>query len=232
MQSRYVITVDGLAGSGKTALSKALAEKLGYVHLSTGLVYRALGWLSLVNGVEFEDTRGLLELLMLHAVEFRVEQGRSAALYIDGIRGDERLHLPEVSEAASVTSRHAVVRQALLELQRQACPGRNIVVEGRDMGTVVFPEAPVKFFVQAAQEVRIARRVQQLEKDLGLVSGDALNSLKRQIEIEIIERDERDSSRPVSPTIPAGDAILVDNSSQTLTEVSQNMYDAVLKRLG
>lgn len=232
MQNRHVITVDGLAGSGKTALSKALAHRLGYVHLSTGLVYRALGWLALLNRVGFEDTPGLLDLLKVHSVEFKAADGYSAELLIDGVKGSEKLHLPEVSEAASVTSRHLAVREALLDLQRDACPGSNIVVEGRDMGTVVFPHAAVKFFVRASQEIRIQRRLSQLESELGIVNGEALNSLKRQIEIEIIERDERDSKRLISPTVAARDAILIDNSSQTLTEVVQNMYDAVLKRLG
>ena len=232
MQERRVVTVDGLAGSGKTALSRLLAERLGYVHLSTGLVYRALGWLALVNSVGFEDTPGLLDLLKDHSVEFRVEEGASATLFIDDIRGDQRLHLPEVSEAASVTSRHLAVREALLELQRGAFPGQNIVVEGRDMGTVVFPTAAVKFFVQASQAVRIERRLSQLQIELGILNDETLNSLKKQIEIEIIERDERDSKRPISPTRAAPDAIAIDNSSQTLTEVVQNMYDAALKRLG
>ena len=232
MEDRNVIAVDGLAGSGKTALSRLLAGKLDYVHLSTGLVYRALGWLALENGVGFEDTPGLLDLLKTHEVEFRSDGKASAALYIDGQRCGPKIHLPEVSEAASVTSRHLAVREALLELQRQAFPGQNIVAEGRDMGTVVFPTARVKFFIQASQEMRIERRLLQLQSELRISNGDTLNSLKKQIEMEILDRDERDSKRLISPTVAAPDAIIIDNSRQTLTEVVQNMYDAVLKRLG
>lgn len=227
---RNVITVDGFAGSGKTTISKLLADKLNYVHLSTGLLYRAVGLLALKEGVDVNDPLALKNMILAHKIELIMGPERSGVVLVDGQDVSRELHAPAVSEAASQTSRHREVRGALSSAQREAFPGVNLVVEGRDMGTIIFPDAPLKFFVSVNPETRVKRRIIQLHGPQALNDPELMARIKRDIEIEILERDKRDSERDVAPTKPAQDAILIDNSAETLTLVIQNMYDAAASR--
>ncbi len=214
--ARKVITVDGLAGSGKSTLSKLLAERLGYVHFNSGLLYRVIGYLAIQSGVSRDDEDAVLTVMQQKKISLTKKDG----LMIDGVTCPEPLiRTPDVSEAASKVAAHPKVREALIELQRTVFPEDNIVAEGRDMGTVIFPNADLKFFVTAATETRVKRRMAQL----GLT--DEKSDLIKQIEREIIERDKRDSERAVAPTVAAKDAVQVDNSSLPLAEVVQNMYE-------
>ncbi|RMG39907.1 MAG: (d)CMP kinase [Candidatus Dadabacteria bacterium] len=228
--SRIIITVDGLAGSGKTALSRELAARLGYRHFSTGQLYRALGYLALKERVCPDNEDSVLKLLGQHEIKLiRTEDGGSAVA-VDGHRLSEvELHQPQVSDATSKAAAHPAVRSALLQMQRCAFPGENLVAEGRDLGTVVFPDAAVKFFITADEEVRSARRLKQLSEGTDKLAADGDNLLKKQLKVEIDERDRRDASRKVAPAVPADDAIIIDNSRQPLTAVVQTMYDAVAK---
>jgi len=225
---RKVITVDGLAASGKSALAHTLAEKIGYVNFSSGLIYRALGFLALKEGKNCDKEEQLLELLRAHSLRFIRSDKGDCQLELDGKALGKELFAPAVSEATSKGSRHRRVREALLDLQRSAFAGQNLVAEGRDMGTVVFPDADLKFFIKASEEVRVERRIRQITR--AKTAEIDLNLLKRDIQIEIHERDMRDLNRPDSPAIPAKDALVIDNSQQTLTAVIEYMYDAVLKK--
>ncbi|MDC0358934.1 (d)CMP kinase [Oligoflexia bacterium] len=227
---RIVIAVDGLAGSGKTALSKALAQKLGFVYLSTGILYRAVGYLVLQEGNDFDDGAAIANLVQNHTIELGLDADSRAVLRIDGKDVISKLYAPEASEASSKAAQHPEVRAELVKIQRSAFSGRNLVVEGRDIGTVIFPDALAKFYVVADEHVRLERRLKQLVADLGVTDPEELKLLKEKMKIEILERDQRDLLRNVSPAIQADDAILIDNSSQTLTKVVENMYDAVAKR--
>jgi cytidylate kinase len=203
---RLVVTVDGLAGSGKTSLSRALARELGCAHLNSGLLYRGVGWLCLQAGIDLDDEGAIKRVLDAHTVMLQGE----GELLIDGVDRAAELTVPAVSEATSKTSRFPLVRGYLLEAQRCAFPGQGLVAEGRDMGTVVFPDAPHKFFVSASVEVRVQRRLTQLEESRGqLFDEDAIRR-------EIIERDERDTNRTVSPTRQATDAVGIDNSKGSI----------------
>lgn len=223
---RKVITVDGLAGSGKSAISRLLAEKLGFMHFSSGLLYRAIGYLVLENGVAFDDSERIVQLMERHKIDLSTD----GDVTIDDKKiTADFLHQPKISEATSTISVLPEVRQKLVDVQRNVFAGKGLVAEGRDMGTVIFPDADLKFFIQADCAVRVARRLQQL----GLSDNqhtESIDEIKRNIEIEILERDARDSTRKVAPTVAAEGAILVDNSAKTLTDVVQYMYDAVAKR--
>lgn len=226
IDSRVVITVDGLAGCGKTSLAKGLARKLGYVHFHTGALYRTVGLLALEKKIDLEDEAAVVELLTSTQIRL-IENSEASVEIMVGSRNfseDKRLSLPTTSQAASVISKHQLVRSSLIALQREALPQRNLVAEGRDMGTVIFPDAKAKFFVETAPQVRIARRIKQLLEDNPDFSAEQVNLLKKDMEIEVLERDRRDVERVVAPTVPAENAIVIDNSSETLTNVVERMY--------
>jgi CMP/dCMP kinase len=227
---RTVITVDGLAGAGKTALAQALAQRLGFAHLKSGLLYRAVGFLALREAVNLHNEETLAGLIAGHNLELVLGEDASSRVLIDGEEVGARLHQPDVSEAASIAAVQPQVRAALVEAQRQAFAGHGLVAEGRDMGTIIFPDAALTFFVCADVDVRVARRLTQLYGSTHVISAERLNLLKREIEIEVIDRDRRDTERSLSPTKPADGAIMVDNSAQTLTQVVQSMYDSVASK--
>ena len=224
MQKRKVITVDGLAGSGKTSLSHALAQKLGFAHLNSGLLYRAIGLICIRSKLDTKDQGAIVAELRKHSIAL-VE----AKLSLDSVDETEACRDPKVSEVTSTVSALPKVRAYLIQMQREVYPGQDLVAEGRDMGTVVFPDAPLKFFVNADPLVRVARRLKQLSGSLGQ-DAKKLELLKKTMEQEIIERDRRDTERAVSPTIPATDAIVIDNSAQSLTETVQTMYALASQR--
>ncbi len=225
MKERHVITVDGLAGSGKSTIAESLAKRLGYQHFSSGLIYRVLGLLALQRDCDPANAPQILELLSSVRMELLPEGG----VTVDGINPGPDMRLPEVSQSTSRVAALPEVRAALMTMQRQVFPEKNLVAEGRDMGTVVFPHADVKFFIVADTDIRVKRRLTQLGYDLSDQTLD-LKSLKKEMEREIVERDQRDSQRAIAPTRAADDAIIVDNSAQTLTEVVESMYHAVAKR--
>lgn len=229
LTQRIVITVDGLAGSGKTTLSRELAKLLGFAHFNSGILYRAVGFLALHNGVSPDDGAALAELISAHTIELDLDAQLSSQLIIDGNVRSGELHQPPVSDAASRVAASPEVRAALIDVQRSAFPGHNLVAEGRDMGTVIFPDANLKFFVDADLEVRTERRLAQLREAPENASKDD-KLLKKELEVEINERDKRDIRRAVAPTVAADDAVHINNSGQTLTQVLQNMYDSVANR--
>lgn len=226
-----IITVDGLAGSGKTTLARLLASRIRFVHLNSGLLYRGLGWLALKLDVPVDATQdAYLKILSNYTLSLVVgEDGASRLKIGKELCGDE-LFEPRISDAASRISPFEGVRERLLSAQREAFPGYPIVAEGRDMGTVVFPAAPLKFFIVADSATRAARRLAQLISQRGDISADEKRKIERDLELEIVERDRRDRTRMASPTIPATDAIELDNSSKTLTEMVESMYSAASLR--
>lgn len=230
MVSRSVITVDGLAGSGKSTLAKLLSEKLHFSHLNSGLLYRAVGYLALQEGINPNSEEALQAVLPRHSISLHSgAQGRTVVL-LDGTDISARIQTPEVSEATSRASQYAVVRQALLEMQRQAFPGCPLVAEGRDMGTVVFPSAPLKFFIVADEKVRVARRLTQLIENSSDRSEQARRALEKQIAIEIAERDRRDTERSLAPTLAAADAVRVDNSVDELPVIVEKLVEIARQR--
>tara|TARA_R110000868_G_scaffold66034_1_gene197119 strand:- start:45 stop:743 length:699 start_codon:yes stop_codon:yes gene_type:complete len=217
-----VVAIDGPAGAGKSTVSKRLTEALGYRLLDTGALYRSVALLAQRQSVEWTDEAALATLAGNLRVNFRLV-GTVNRLEVNGEDVTEAIRKPEISTGASMVSSHPQVRQALLDLQRGLGEEGGVVVEGRDVGTVVFPKAQAKFFLTASDQVRAQRRYDELCANGETVDFD--NTLR-----EMQERDERDSNRAVAPLIQAEDAVLVDSSNRSLDEVVQEMLDLVRDR--
>lgn len=221
MVERDVITVDGVGASGKSALARLLAKRLGYGHLNSGLLYRAAGWLVSRSGVDPNDPARVMTELSRHTISLDKDADARTVVVIDGsVCGDE-LHSSEVSMLASLVARYQAVRDTFTDLQRAAFAPGGVVAEGRDMGTIIFPDARVKFFVEGRLEVRSRRRYEQLK-------GTPQAALLEEISRDLSERDARDAARPVAPARPAPGAVVVDNSDRPLEEVVEEMYRRVV----
>lgn len=222
-KKRSVVTVDGLAASGKSALAAGLAARLGFGHLNSGLLYRAVAFLALEQGVALEDEGQVVSLLHKHSVGLELNSRASTGVSIDGVVRDIDLSSESISRGASIVSQYPGVREYLLGAQRNAFEPHGVVAEGRDMGTVIFPDAQVKFFVEARVDVRAERRYQQLVKR---GQSAVLEDIKR----DIIERDHRDTTREIAPAKPAHGAVVIDNSDGTLEGTIERMVGVVTDR--
>lgn len=219
-KKRSVVTVDGLAASGKSALAAGLAARLGFGHLNSGLLYRAVAFLALEQGIALEDEGQVVSLLQSHSLGLELNAQAGTDVSIDGVVRNLDLSSEPISRGASIVSQYSGVRDYLTAVQRNAFLPHGVVAEGRDMGTVIFPDARVKFFVQACVDIRAERRYRQLvERGQSAV----LDEIKR----EISERDERDTTRQVAPTKPADGAFIIDNSTGTLEATIERMFQVV-----
>lgn len=201
-----LITIDGPAGAGKTTVSKLLARELGYRYLDTGALYRAVAYEALAANVSATDDHGLSEVC--GALRLSIEDNR---LISNGKDISDRIRSPEITMLASAVSARPVVRQVLFDIQREMGRNRGLVAEGRDMGTVVFPEADFKFFLDATVHQRALRRYAQYSQE----NGQTL----KQIEQDIRRRDESDSHREIAPLIPANEAVIIDSTVMTARQV-------------
>lgn len=219
MNAGLIIAVDGPSGAGKSSASRLLAERLGYRYVDTGALYRVIGLLAVEQVVSPVDAEGLAALCNNLALRFVPEAGKVHILI--GARDiTAAIRQPEVSQMASKVSVQAAVRQRLLALQRELGVGGRVVMEGRDIGTVVFPDADVKFYLDASPEVRGRRRHSELQQQ------GASTDLQKTIQ-EMAERDQRDSSREHAPLQRAADALLIDTTTFSLTEVVETMLRTV-----
>ena len=210
-EDAYVITIDGPSGSGKGSLALAIAREFNFHLLDSGAIYRLLALKALRSGVDLDNETLLVELL--GDFDIRFEAGDELSIpYLDGEDVSAELRQEATGDAASRVARHAGVRQGLLDLQRAFFKPPGLVADGRDMGTVVFPQARFKFFLYASVEIRAQRRYKQLI-NMGLSANIA------HLQAEIAERDERDKQRAASPLRPAEDALVVDSSLMDLAQV-------------
>ena len=219
----FVVAVDGPSGVGKSSASRGLARRLGFRHVDTGAMYRAVALLAADRGIPPTDAKALTRLARDVTFEFREREDGAARVLADGRDVTDDIRTPEIGQLASAVSTHPGVRRHLVEAQRALARGCDLVMEGRDIGTVVFPSAPVKFFLSADPSARATRRLKEL-RDRGLVTDQA------RVEAEQLERDSRDSSRAHAPLRQAADAIVLDTTSMTLDEVIQAMELAVTRR--
>ena len=207
---KLIITIDGPAASGKSTTAKLVAERLGYLHVDTGAMYRAVTLKVLRAGLATDDRRGILALLPSTRVELLQASGAPVVL-LDGLDVTHDIRSHEVTRAVSAVSSVREVREAMVREQRRMAEDGGIVLEGRDIGTIVFPNADLKFFMIAGIEARARRRLAELR-----IKG--IQADVQQLQREIEERDRLDSTRAVSPLRKAQDAIVVDTSEMTIEE--------------
>lgn len=219
-----VITIDGPAGAGKSTVSKAVAAELKYLYLDTGALYRALAYKALKNKLDVNDPDALSQLCGSTDVTLTNLNGKMT-VFVDGENVDNKIRTEEVGLAASVMSAYPVVREKLLDLQREAGARGGIVAEGRDMGTVVFPEATFKFFLDADIEERIRRRHDELLQKSKPARLDAVSR-------DMKARDQQDSQRDIAPLAAAPDAVIIDSTSLSISEVVEIIVGHITGRSG
>jgi cytidylate kinase len=218
-----VITVDGPSGAGKGTISYMLAQKLGWHLLDSGALYRITGQACVLEGVSWENHPAVAEVARNLDVAFTLADSGEMRVMYRGQDLSARIRTEEGGRGASTVAAIPAVREALLERQRDFMKPPGLVADGRDMGTVVFRDAPLKIFLTASPAERAERRYKQL-----IAKGESV-SLPRLLE-DIKARDERDSSRPVSPLVPAEDAIVIDSSATPITEVFDRVMQEVKKK--
>ena len=212
-----LITIDGPAGAGKSTTARALASRLGYAYLDTGALYRAVAWVVRRAGIDCADAKAMESLLSSIDFHVSLEEGVTRT-FIDNEDITAELRSPEISRLASTVSVLPHVRNRLLPIQARYSREGGIVAEGRDTGTRVFPDADVKFFLEADLETRATRRY---EEAVRAGHADTQGHIRRAIE----ERDASDRSRETAPLKPAADAVVIDSSSLTVDQVVENMME-------
>jgi cytidylate kinase len=217
--STHIVAIDGPAGAGKSTIATMVADELGFQLIDTGALYRTVAYLAMEQGADLEDADAVAAIAAGLDLEFRREDGDNV-LYCNGepLRGEIRTE--DVGRGASVISSHPEVRDALMGAQRDMGEARSSVLEGRDIGTVVFPNADVKIFLTADPKVRATRRVEQLEERGEDVDFD-------EVYRDIVARDKRDRERDVAPLKQAEDAVCVDTSDLSIDEVVRKILGIV-----
>jgi len=219
-ERKPIIAIDGPAGAGKSTIAKQVARRLGYLFINTGAMYRAVAWQALRNGLSLTETERIGQLAQQAKIEFTGTVDAQRVL-LDGRDISNEIATPEMSQAASVVSAIPAVRRALVAQQQAMGRGGGVVMEGRDIGTQVFPDAEVKIYLDATSEARAERRhTEDLAK--GIHSGSL-----RATQAEIEERDQRDKTRADSPLMQAEDAIYIDSSGLTIEEVVNQIFGIV-----
>ena len=223
-QSYFVVTIDGPAGAGKSTVARALADRLGYTFLDTGALYRTVALMAKRQEIPWEDGLRLGKLAGELDIVFIRDEGKTRILANQSDVTDE-IRTAEISQGASKVSALPEVRAGLLDMQRKVATKANVVAEGRDVGTVVFPSAQAKFFLIADAATRAERRTLELQAaGRPAVFADVLAEMR--------ERDDRDSQRAVAPLRPAADAVAVDSSNASPEEVLERMLSVVRQRGG
>ncbi len=212
------IAIDGPAGAGKSTIAKLVAKKMDYIYVDTGALYRAIAHFLVINQIDIEDEETLTKACAGITVEIKYEND-AQQVYLNGENVTPFLRTEETGNMASKSSAKAPVRAALLDLQRDMAKEYNVVMDGRDIGTNVLPNAEVKIYLTASSKERANRRYKELVE-----KGEEADFDK--IEADIIERDERDMNRAIAPLKQADDAVLVDSSDMTIDEVVEAIMTA------
>lgn len=218
------IAIDGPSGSGKSTLAKMLAASLGYVYIDTGALYRTVGLFAMQNGISAETPEDVVPLLDKLDLQMRLEDGGNA-VYLNGTKVGAEIRTSEASVYASQVSKVPAVRAFLLDTQRSIAKQNNVIMDGRDIGTVILPDAQVKIFMSASPEQRAKRRLVEL-----VAKGEDITF--EQVLADIKWRDENDANRDIAPAKPAEDAVFLDNSDLTLDGLLQAALEIVSNAIG
>ena len=218
---KLIVAIDGPAGSGKSTIAARLARKLGYINLESGAMYRALALKAMEQQVPLDDA-GALRQLAENSVMTLEPSGEGNRVLLDGRDVSQRIREADVTAAASRVSIHPLVRQLMVARQREFGAKGGVIMEGRDIGTAVFPNADVKIFLDAAQTVRAERRLLQNR-------SQSAEEAQR-VQAEIAARDERDRTRVASPLVPAPDAVIIDSTHKSIDEVVTEV-EKIVKRV-
>ncbi|MGN0037614.1 MAG: (d)CMP kinase [Coriobacteriales bacterium] len=221
-----IIAIDGPAGSGKSTVAKQVAKMLGFHYLDTGAMYRSVAWLALERGVSLDDAEAVAQLAREEAITFTHEPGNPlpSGVAIAGCDVTLQIRTPRIDKAVSPVSAIPAVREALTQQQRAIAASENIVMEGRDIGTVVFPNAELKVFLTASAEERARRRaLQNAERGFGETDQAAILA-------DIIRRDQADSTRSVAPLCAAEDAVQLDTTGMGIDEVCEAIANLARRR--
>lgn len=215
------IAIDGPAGAGKSSVAKVLAKRLNCIYLDTGAMYRAVTWLAMQQQVGVTDLMGIARLLETLQLEFKEEQGVQH-LYCNGTDVTEAIRSPQVSANVSAVAMIPLVRETLVAQQQHIAANCDVLMDGRDIGTTVLPDAQYKFFLTASLEERARRRYLELKEK-------GVDANMEQIKQDIALRDKKDSQREVSPLVQAPDAELIDTSNLSFDEVVEKLFDKIEK---
>jgi cytidylate kinase len=217
-----IITIDGPSGAGKTTVSKLLAHRLGYRYIDTGALYRGVALEAMSAGLNPDDDAGLENILSSLKMKF-VYADKGLRLISNDSDITDKIRTPEISMFASAASARPVVRNFLLALQRDLGRNKGVVFEGRDMGTVVFPDADVKFYLDASHKTRSLRRYQELKSETSQTLQDVEKDIKR--------RDNNDSARDLAPLRPAEDAVIIDSTHLSARDVVDRMLNVIENKI-
>ncbi len=212
MAKTISIAIDGPAGAGKSTIARQLARELGYCYVDTGAIYRTVAYFMDILGISPKDADGVAKYLDELTVELEYDEAGKQHMIMNGMDVTEDIRTPEISQKASLISAHAFVRDMLLDMQRSVARKRNVIMDGRDIGTVVLPRATVKIFLTASAQVRAQRRYDEM------IAKGQKAELDRVLK-DIQQRDYQDSHRAVAPLKQAKDAILVDTTGLEIPEV-------------
>ena len=224
MAKTYAIAIDGPAGAGKSTIAKRLAKELGYYYVDTGAIYRTVAYFLDLLGVSPKDVDGVSRYIDELTVELEYDETGAQHMIMNGMDVTDDIRTPDISMKASTVSAHAVVREMLLDLQRDMAKKHNVIMDGRDIGTVVLPRATVKFFLTASPEVRAQRRTEEL-----LAKGQKADYKK--VLDEIIKRDYQDSHREIAPLKQAKDSVVLDTSDLNADQVIEKLKEIIGKKL-
>ncbi|NLW07894.1 MAG: (d)CMP kinase [Clostridia bacterium] len=224
-QIRGNVAIDGPAGAGKSTVARRLASRLDYLYIDTGAMYRALTWKALQQGVDLGDERALKELADTTDIFLKSDEQHQPLVYCEGLNITAAIRTPLVSRHVSLVAEKESVRRRLVELQRQMAASNRVVMDGRDIGTYVLPDAPFKFFLTASLTERARRRCLE-------IYNTCRPAELEQVKAEINQRDIQDSQRQFAPLKPAPDAVIIDSSQMTIEEVVARLEQIIYERSG